>query len=263
MSTILDQIVQKNRLHLQRSPDYRKDLDFIISERVRRHSFAEALSLESFNVIAELKKASPSKGLIRKDFNAITLATTFEYNGAAALSVLTEPFYFRGSLVNLQLTSAVTDIPILRKDFIFDEIQIIEAVAFGADAILLIAAMLEPARLKQLLNFAHENGLDVLCEVHDENELATVLDAGAKIIGINCRNLKTFEVDRLLTMKMLREIPDDKIKVAESGISNGEEMAELRHAGANAFLIGETLMRSPAPGVMLKKLLDDAKEAFQ
>ncbi|MDD2403371.1 MAG: indole-3-glycerol phosphate synthase TrpC [Victivallaceae bacterium] len=261
MKTILDEIVEKNRTHLDTSASRREYIAGLASVRNARRSFAKALRRDGFNVIAELKKASPSKGLIRGDFQPAVLAKTLGVNGAAALSVLTEPFYFQGALDYLPIVAAATDIPILRKDFIFDEIQIAEAEAYGADAVLLIAAMLDSARFKDLLQFAADKRLDALCEVHNQAELEMVLNAGAEIIGINCRDLKTFQIDRALTLKMMGEIPSNKIRVAESGIADGYEMAELRRAGADAFLIGETLMRQNEPGIMLKKLITEANEA--
>ncbi len=254
MSNILETIINKNREVLNTSEDYRRELSELAAKRERHYSFAQALSRPEINIIAELKKASPSKGLIRESFPVTELAMELETGGAAALSVLTEPFYFQGSLENLKLAAGAVKIPILRKDFIFDEIQILEAAAFGADAILLIAAALEPERMAALYNYARSLELDVLCEVHNADELKTVLAFDAEVIGINCRDLKTFSIDRQLTLELLGSIPERKVKVAESGIQNHGELARLRHAGANAFLIGETLMRAPNPGNVLREL---------
>ena len=246
---ILEKIIATNREALE---------EYNLPERerpVRNKCFANALSKDAFNVIAELKKASPSKGLIRKEFLPLELAKELEEAGAVALSVLTEQFYFRGSLEYLKTVAEEIKIPILRKDFIFDEFQIQEAAAFGADAILLIAAALPEDTFKRLLNAAFEADLEVLTEVHTMAELEFVLSTDAEVIGINSRNLKTFKTDLELTKKMLSSIPDDKVKVAESGIFNHADLVELRGQGANAFLIGEALMRAESPGQKLKELL--------
>jgi indole-3-glycerol phosphate synthase len=246
---ILEKIISTNREALK---------EYSLPERtrpVRNKCFANALSKDGFNVIAELKKASPSKGLIREEFLPLELAKELENSGAAALSVLTEQFYFKGSLEYLKTVSAEINIPILRKDFIFDEFQIEEAAAFGADAILLIAAALPEDTFKRLLKCAFENDLEVLTEVHTMAELEFVLSTDAEVIGINSRNLKTFKTDLELTKKMLSSIPDDKVKVAESGIFNHSDLVELKGQGADAFLIGEALMRAESPGQRLKELL--------
>ena len=246
---ILEKIIATNREALRRVDLPKR------TREVRNKCFANALSRDAFNVIAELKKASPSKGLIRSEFLPLELAKELENAGAAALSVLTEQFYFRGSLEYLKTVSAEIKIPILRKDFIFDEYQIKEAAAFGADAILLIAAALSDENFKRLLNFAFERDLEVLTEVHTMAELDFVLSTDAEIIGINSRNLKTFKTDLELTKKMLSSIPDDRVKVAESGIFNHSDLVGLKMQGANAFLIGEALMRAESPGQKLKELL--------
>ena len=257
MSTILDTIIDKNREAFDRSPDRRRELESRIAERARRHSFAEALSAPRINVIAELKKASPSKGVIRADFPVATLARELEQGGAAALSVLTEPYYFLGSLAYLQTAAATVQIPLLRKDFIFDELQILEADAYGADAVLLIAAALDLPQMKDFYQCARALNLDALCEIHDERELDMVMDFDADIVGINCRDLKTFKIDHALTCRLLGKIPSGKIKVAESGIHNHADIVRLRDAGAGAFLIGETVMRGEHPGEALKELIHE------
>lgn len=246
---ILEKIIATNREAL-------KEYDLPERERqVRNKCFANALSRNAFNVIAELKKASPSKGLIREEFLPLELAKELENAGAAALSVLTEQFYFKGALEYLKTVAEEIEIPILRKDFIFDEFQIKEAAAFGADAVLLIAAALPEDTFKRLLGATFEADLEVLAEVHDMAELEFVLSTDAEVIGINSRNLKTFKTDLALTRRMLSFIPDDKVKVAESGIFNHSDLVELRGQGANAFLIGEALMRAESPGQKLKELL--------
>jgi len=213
-------------------------------------------------VIAEIKKASPSKGLIRAAFDPAWLARRYRTGGAAALSVLTDEPYFQGSLRNLELASAAAPLPCLRKDFIIDEYQIVEARAHRADAILLIAAALSATELKRFAQAAHALALDVLVEVHTADELASVLDAlgetGADAIGVNNRDLKTFDVSPETSLALVDQIPSSVVRVTESGISTPEDIARLRRAGFDAFLIGESLMRQPDPGEALAELLKDA-----
>jgi indole-3-glycerol phosphate synthase len=213
-------------------------------------------------VIAEIKKASPSKGLIRSDFDPAWLARRYRAGGAAALSVLTDEPYFQGSLRNLELASAAAPLPCLRKDFIIDEYQILEARAHRADAILLIAAALRSAELKRLAEAARSFSLDVLVEVHTADELAQVLDvldaAGADAIGVNNRDLKTFEVSPEISLALVDQIPSSVVRVTESGISTREDISRLRTAGFDAFLIGESLMRQADPGAALTALLKGA-----
>jgi len=212
-------------------------------------------------IIAELKKASPSKGVIRADFRVADLAAELEHAGAAALSVLTETRYFQGSLTNLELASETTAIPCLRKDFIVDEFQLLEARAYRADAILLIVAALKPSELTSLHQRARELQLDVLCEVHDVAELECALDAGCEIIGVNNRNLHTFRVDLNTSLHLAKRIPGGVLKVAESGIESGDDIARLRDAGFDAFLIGESLMRAEHPGDALRELVANSAAA--
>ena len=212
--------------------------------------------------IAELKKASPSRGLIRKDFDVTVLARELEMAGATALSVLTDQEFFQGSLRNLALASANTALPSLRKDFIVDEFQIIEARAHGADAILLIVAALSPAELNALVRKSAEVKLDVLCEVHDEEELGRAMDAGCDMIGVNSRDLRTFKVNLETAFRVAASIPPGVVAVAESGIESGGDIARLHAAGYDAFLIGETLMKAPRPGEALRGLLQDAALAM-
>jgi indole-3-glycerol phosphate synthase len=215
-------------------------------------------------VIAEIKKASPSKGLIRADFDPAWLAESYFEGGAAALSVLTDEPFFQGSLRNLALASAEVPLPCLRKDFTVDEYQILEARAHHGDAVLLIAAALTDAELKQFARTAHSLALDVLVEVHTAGELDGVLDAlgesGADAIGVNNRNLKTFEVRLETSLELIERIPAGLVRVAESGIATSADLARLRAAGFNAFLIGESLMRQPDPGAALAELLAGARE---
>ncbi len=210
-------------------------------------------------VIAELKKASPSKGLIRADFRPSKLARELEQAGAAGLSVLTDEQFFQGSLDYLREASASSSLPCLRKDFIVDEFQIVEAKANRADAILLIAAALDQKELVALAGSARAQGLDVLCEAHNEDELQRALDAGCDLIGINSRNLRTFEVDLETAFRLVEKIPAECVRIAESGIRSGADLTRLRSAGYEAFLIGEWLMKAEHPGAALAKLMEDAK----
>jgi len=226
---------------------------------LRRHS------AQGPAVIAEIKKASPSKGLIRADFDVERIARRYAAGGAAALSVLTDEPFFQGSLRNLELASAAVHLPCLRKDFMVDEYQIVEARAHRADAILLIAAALANEEMKQFSRAAHEIGLDVLVEVHTGDELDRVLDAigeaGADAIGVNNRDLKTFDVRLERSLELVERIPPKVVRVAESGIAAPEDIVRLRAAGFDAFLIGESLMRQPDPGTALKDLLAGAAVA--
>ena len=211
-------------------------------------------------VIAEIKKASPSKGLIRADFEVDSLARSYQAGGAAVLSVLTDEPFFQGSLRNLELASKAVRLPCLRKDFMVDEYQIAEARAHRADAILLIAAALTGAEMQRFAAVARGTDLDVLVEVHTGEELDRVLEAlgetGADAIGVNNRNLKTFEVSLETSLSLVEKIPASVVRVAESGIATSADLARLRAAGFDAFLIGESLMRQADPGAALKELLE-------
>lgn len=209
-------------------------------------------------VIAELKKASPSKGVLRGTFPVTTLANQLARGGASALSVLTDEQFFQGSLANLIEASAATDLPCLRKDFIVDEFQILESRASHADAILLILAALDDATFTRLLDYARGLELDVLCEVHNLDELKRALDGGADIVGVNSRDLTTFHVSLDTVLDLGSSIPNHILRVAESGIDRGAEVRELHAAGYQAFLIGEALMRAEDPGKKLELLLQEA-----
>jgi indole-3-glycerol phosphate synthase len=206
-------------------------------------------------IIAEVKKGSPSKGVIREDFNPLEVAETYQNNGAACLSVLTDEHYFLGHLRYLALIREQVGLPLLRKDFIFDPYQIHEARAAGADAILLIAAMLDLHQLRDFSAQAEELGLDVLLEVHDERELELALQTPCELLGINNRNLRTFTIDLGTTERLLKEIPPDRMVVSESGINTRADLERLAAAGAGAFLIGEALMREPDIGAKLREFL--------
>jgi indole-3-glycerol phosphate synthase len=222
--------------------------------------FARALRARAAQapaMIAELKKASPSKGLIRAEFDVAALADSVKAGGATALSVLTDEPYFQGSLGNLEIASARTGLPCLRKDFIVDEYQIVEARAHSADAVLLIVAALRDAQLARFTKFAHAMDLDVLCEVHTDDEVARVidLDPGCGAYGVNNRNLSTFEVSLETSLRLVERLPAGAVRVAESGIHTAEHIDLLRTAGFDAFLIGESLMRHADPGAALRVLL--------
>jgi indole-3-glycerol phosphate synthase len=206
-------------------------------------------------VIAEVKKGSPSKGVIRADFDPLEIARIYQDNGATCLSVLTDEHFFLGHLAYLAQIREQVSLPLLRKDFIFDPYQIYQARAAGADAILLIAAMLDLGQLREFTAIARELFLDVLLEVHDERELETALKTDCRMIGINNRNLRTFEVDIATSERLAAQIPEGRIIVAESGITRREEIVRLMENGVQAFLIGESLMREDNIGEKLRELL--------
>ena len=259
MAAVLDRIVAATRARVQES---KRNADLRVLERQAEshlpRGFRRVLTERSRTgaaVIAELKKASPSKGLIRAEFDPKQLAGDLESAGAAALSVLTDEEFFQGSLQNLRIASAAVSIPCLRKDFIVDEFQLIEARANCADAILLIVAALAQEDLLALSCGARALGVDVLCEVHDAEELQRALDAGCDLIGVNTRDLRTFNVSLNTAFALGPKFPAGVVRVAESGIHSPEDVARLRDAGYQAFLIGESLMRAESPGAALRDLL--------
>ena len=205
-------------------------------------------------VITEIKKASPSKGVFREDFNPAEIAKSYEKNGAACLSVLTDKDYFQGSARYLREARQACTIPVLRKDFLVDPYQVYEARVMGADAILLIAAALDDAQMKDFESIAHELNMDVLVEVHDAYELERSLKLNTPLLGINNRNLRTFEVSLETTLSLLKDIPKEKRVVTESGILTKEDVALMRAAQVHAFLVGEAFMRQPDPGIALAEL---------
>jgi indole-3-glycerol phosphate synthase len=258
----LDQILARTRadlaLRIERTPRAK------LEQQALQHTprgFAAALRSRSASgpaVIAELKKASPSKGLIRADFSAATLARAMQAGGAAALSVLTDEPFFQGSLANLQAASNATTIPCLRKDFIVDEYQIVEARAHGADAVLLIVAALTDAQLEQLSSAARDYALDVLCEIHSREEARRIRHLRCSMFGVNNRDLRTFDVRLETSLELAGELPPDALLVTESGINDPADYARLHAAGYRAFLIGETFMRQPDPGRALAAWIQDA-----
>jgi indole-3-glycerol phosphate synthase len=258
----LEQILGQTRLRLKEVQSSTKHGE--LERRAQGHQprgFRRALEAKSANevaVIAELKKASPSRGLIRADFDVHKLATELQAVGASALSVLTDEYFFQGSLENLRKASASVKLPCLRKDFIVDEFQLLEARANSADAVLLIVAALTGKELARLKARATDLALDVLCEVHDEEELKFALDAGCDLIGVNNRDLKTFKVDLETSFRLAPLIPKQVLAVAESGIRTASDISLLRDAGFKAFLIGESLMKVENPGEALRALIGEA-----
>ncbi|MBR1870619.1 MAG: indole-3-glycerol phosphate synthase TrpC [Kiritimatiellae bacterium] len=229
-------------------------LEAIIADLPPPPDFKRAFSGDGIHVIAELKKASPSKGLIREDFRPLTLALELERNGAAAISCLCEPHRFLGHEEYLRSVARQVAIPVLYKDFVTTRYQVARARVCGAAAVLLIAAALENGELATLAAAAREYGFSALVETHTHEEIATAIDAGADVIGVNCRDLKTFRTDPAITADLIKTIPSSCIRIAESGIRTHADIVQLRAAGADGFLIGETLMRQPAPGAMLREL---------
>jgi indole-3-glycerol phosphate synthase len=208
-----------------------------------------------YRIIAEVKKASPSKGIIREDFDPLKIAQEYEKGGASAISVLTEPHYFKGNIEYLTGIRRYVSTPLLRKDFIIDEYQILEAVVYGADFILLIAKALNKKELKLLLEYTWRLGMEALVEIHDKEDLTKAIFAGANIIGVNHRNLDTFDMDMDLTEKLMPLIPNGKIIVAESGLNDKETIKHLSKVGVDAFLIGEHFMRKENISESLKELV--------
>ena len=217
-------------------------------------NIVKKLDADKAAVIAEIKKASPSKGMIRADFNPAQIAKSYEASGAACLSVLTDVEYFQGSADYLKQARAACKLPVLRKDFMIDPYQIVEARAMGADCILLIVAALELRQMQTLEEVAHDLGMAVLVEVHDGDELELALQLETPLIGINNRNLRTFDVTLQTTLDLLEKCPDDRLVVTESGIFTAEDVALMRSNNVHTFLVGEAFMRQPDPGIELAKV---------
>jgi indole-3-glycerol phosphate synthase len=226
-----------------------------------RRSLAAALRARRPAVIAECKRRSPSKGILREPYDPVAIARGYAAAGAAAISVLTNERFFGGTLDELTAVRAAVSVPVLRKDFVVDPYQLEEARAAGADAVLLIVAALEPAALRELHAAATALGLEVLTEVHDEAEVEVALAAGATIVGVNNRNLRTFVTDLATSERVARIVPPDTLLVAESGLRDGRDLARLARAGIGAFLVGEAFMTAPEPGAALRAMLVGAAEA--
>jgi len=228
-----------------------------------RRKFAARLQGKGRHIIAEVKRASPSQGLIRSDFDPVNIARRYADNGASALSVLTEERFFQGSLTYLEEIRSAVSLPLLRKDFIFDRYQLLEARSYGADAILLIVAILSPAQLRELREEAQALEMDALVEVHTEEELDQALSSGARIIGINNRDLQTFAVSLSTTERLAPAVPAEVVVVCESGLESAAQIQRIEKVGVHAFLIGETLMRAADPGAKLKEFLEKAEGSRQ
>jgi len=258
---ILDEIIDKTREDLaKRKEEFTMDW---LGRSLAFNPFAPrdikpyltATKENPYRIIAEVKKASPSKGIIREDFDPLMIAQEYEKGGASAISVLTEPHYFQGNIEYLTGIRRYVSTPLLRKDFIIDKYQVLEAVVYGADFILLIAKALSKKELKELLEYTWRLGMDALVEIHDKEDLTKAIFAGANIIGVNHRNLDTFEMDMNLTQKLMPLIPNGKIIVAESGLKDKETIEHLSSVGADAFLIGEHFMRKDNISESLKELV--------
>jgi indole-3-glycerol phosphate synthase len=256
--SFLDKILAatRERVAVSKNQTPREELENKPLYAKQRRPFREALErAKPFAIIAELKKASPSKGLLCPDFDVQKLARFYEDNGASALSVLTEPDYFLGTLGNLEIARRETALPLLRKDFIIDPYQLHEARSAGADCVLLIAAALSSQELKALVGQSHGLGLQVLVEVHDSAELEQSHDCGADIFGVNNRNLKTFNVSLETSLQLAGLMPQGACRISESGLKTRADLAMLARSGYCGFLIGETLVTSDDPGAMLQELL--------
>lgn len=246
---ILDEIIAKTKKDLEITKSklpfdtLAKSLASVPFSPRDAKSALQKTSDDPIKIIAEVKKASPSRGVIRENFDPIDIATNYQSGGANALSVLTEPHFFLGDLEYLSAIRRYTSIPLLRKDFIIDRYQILQAYIYGADFILLIAKALNKAELKELLNFALDLGLDALVEIHDKDDLKKAIFAGADIIGINHRNLNDFSMNMSLSKELIPLIPNGKVIVAESGLKTADDLKALSEIGVDAFLIGETFMR--------------------
>lgn len=258
MPTILDKIVATKRQEIVRAKALRPESELraaIADAPASRDFFGALADGGSIKLIAEVKKASPSKGLIRADFHPVEIAQAYEANGASCISVLTDEQYFQGSLDYLRDIRAAVAVPVLRKDFILDTYQLLEARAAGADAVLLIAECLDDCNLRKLHNEAIELGMTPLVELYEPENLTRVFDAGATLIGVNNRDLRTFEVDLQHTVRMRDRIPDQCVLVGESGIHGRDDAVLLEKAGVDAILVGEHLMSQPDIGAAVRTLL--------
>lgn len=251
--SILSEIVERKR---QRVESAKRTLQFDgLERRSNPHRLRRALLRDGINIIAEFKRRSPSKGLIRADADLKQIVKSYETGGAAALSVLTEEDYFSGSLEDLRTAKSIVDLPVLRKDFIFDEYQVYESAAAGADAVLLIVAVLDDENLAALRSLAEDDlGLDALVEVHTREEMQRALACGASLIGVNNRNLHDFTVSLDTSLSLAQDAPGTTVLVSESGLHGAADLSRLHDAGYRGFLIGEALMRSEEPAVTLRVL---------
>ena len=266
MSDILERIVAVKRDEIAAARPKRSAGDLLDIARAQGapRGFAAALRAKiaggEAGVIAEVKKASPSKGVLREHFDPAAIAASYAKHGAACLSVLTDVAFFQGHEDFLKQARAACELPVLRKDFMIDPYQVVEARAMGADCILLIAACLGDGQMNELEAAAGELGLDVLVEVHDGNELERALKLRTPLVGVNNRNLRTFEVTLQTTLELMAGVPADRLLVTESGILARADVARMRGAGVHAFLVGEAFMRAPDPGIALQALFGAASE---
>ncbi len=255
---ILNKIIEEKKRELKNSKSSAalKELKKRAVDAKGNREFKKSLQREDFiNIIAEIKKASPSKGIIRKDFNPVEIAEIYQDNGATSISVLTDKTFFQGDIEYLNQIRSKVSLPLLRKDFIIDEFQLYEAKAYGADAALLIAAVLDRSQLAEYMELSREIGLENLVEVHSFKDLEKTMYCEAEIIGINNRDLQTFEISLKTSFDLAREIPKDKVIVSESGINTHEDIVSLQKSGVNAFLIGEALMEEKDIAKKLKELI--------
>jgi indole-3-glycerol phosphate synthase len=258
MSTILDRIIAQKHIDIERAMAIcsQTELEAIAADQpIPRDFYAALHGHTDMRLIAEVKKASPSKGVIREDFDPVAIATAYAENGAAAISVLTDETFFQGNLQYLRDIRAAVDIPLLRKEFIIDRYQVIEARAAGADAILLIAECLTAEELNDLYQYSRELGMHALIELYEPSNLSKVLDTGCPIVGINNRDLRTFEVDLDHTIRLKQNIPHDRVVVSESGIFTNDHVKYLLNQDVDAILVGESLMRQADIGAAVRKLL--------
>lgn len=233
---------------------------FAKREGAESHALRRALQSDGINVIAEFKRRSPSKGVIRADADVAEIVRSYQAGGAAALSVLTEEDYFDGSLSNLRTVKAIVDLPVLRKDFVFDEYQVYETAAAGADAVLLIVSTLGDRQLESLRRLAEDElGMDALVEVHNSQEMDRAAGCGAKLVGVNNRDLRTFQVSLETSLQLAPLAPRDALLVSESGLSKAADLQRLREQGFSGFLIGESLMRARCPEAALRELRNDTR----
>jgi len=252
--SFLSDIVERKRQRVEEAKQ-RFPLE-ALERRSHSHRFREALLRDGINIIAEFKRRSPSKGIIRVDADLKQIAKSYEAGGAVAMSVLTEEDYFSGSLADLRAAKSIIDLPVLRKDFVVDDYQLYESAAAGADAVLLIVAALDDDALLRLRRLAEDEiGMDALVEVHDRDEMQRAVDCGATLIGVNNRNLHTFDVSLETSLSLAADAPKDAVLVSESGLKTASDLSRLRDAGYRGFLIGESLMRSDDPATALRELI--------
>ena len=257
MPTFLETVVERTQAELvvRKREVPASQLQSRLGPARRGRPFSEGLIAEGISLIAEMKRSSPSRGPIRPGASVAEVVSAYQRAGARAVSVLTEGAYFGGSLDDLVQARAACDLPLLRKDFVVDEYQLLEARTAGADAVLLIVAALDPDRLHRLMGAASDLGMDCLVEVHHEDEVAVAVDVGAEVIGINNRDLHSLEVDLDTTFRLLADVPAGTVVVAESGITRAEDVERLEDAGVDAILVGEALMRADDPVQAVRELL--------